>query len=103
LLLNFSRGLVAAYQFVLLIATLTAVIPYAFSAVASLILGMRDPEGSRTNNWPDVVVAVVAFAVCFWVIATSGVETVYWVFLLVMLGLPIYVIAARQKIEESNV
>ncbi len=102
LLLNFSRGLVAAYQFILLIATLTAVIPYAFSAVASLIFGMRDPQGSRTTNWHEMLVAVVAFAVCFWVIATSGMETVYWVFLLVILGLPIYVMAARQSLKKSD-
>lgn len=102
LLLNFSRGLVAAYEFVLLIATLTAVIPYAFSAIASLILRMRDPNDIRAKNWPEAVVAIVAFGVCFWVIATSGMETVYWVFLLVILGLPLYVIAARQKIKKSN-
>jgi APA family basic amino acid/polyamine antiporter len=99
---NFSRGLVAAYQFIILIATLTLIIPYAFSSVASLVLQIRDPAGSRAACWRDGAVAAVSFGVCFWVIATSGVETVYWVFLLLMLGLPLYVMIASKKTRSTE-
>ena len=102
LVLNFSRGLVAAYQFIILIATLTLIIPYAFSAIASLILQLRDPIGSRGRSWTAAAVAIVAFVVCFWVVATSGMETVYWVFLLIMLGLPVYVIVGRMSISKQS-
>lgn len=102
LVLNFSRGLVAAYTFIVLIATLTLIIPYAFSAVASLILQLRDPVASRAQRWREAIVALTAFVVCFWVIAASGMETVYWVFLLLMLGLPLHVFAMWKKSRESS-
>ena len=102
LALNFSRGLVAAYQFVILIATLTLIIPYAFSSVASLVLQMRDPAGGRARRWRDAAVAAISFGVCFWVVAAAGMETVYWVFLLLMLGLPLYVMAASKKLRKPS-
>lgn len=102
LLLNFSRGLVAAYEFVILIATLTLVIPYAFSAIASLVLQLRDPASSRAKCLREAAVAAIAFGVCFWVVAASGVETVYWVFLLLMLGLPLHVIVGSKKLREQS-
>ncbi len=99
---NFSRGLVAAYTFIVLIATLTLIIPYAFSAVASLILQLRDPVASRAQRWREASVAMTAFGVCFWVIAASGMETVYWVFLLLMLGLPVYVVMVSKRSREPT-
>jgi APA family basic amino acid/polyamine antiporter len=102
LVFNFSRGLVAAYTFIVLIATLALVIPYAFSAVASLILQMRDPVPNRAKRWREAIVAMAAFGVCFWVIAASGMETVYWVFLLLMLGLPVYVVMMWKRPREPS-
>jgi APA family basic amino acid/polyamine antiporter len=102
LVLNFSRGLVAAYKFVILIATLTLIIPYAFSAIASLVLQVREPAGSRAKCWREAAVAAIAFGVCFWVVAAAGMETVYWVFLLLMLGLPLHVIVASKKLRELS-
>jgi basic amino acid/polyamine antiporter, APA family len=102
LLLNFSRGMVAAYKFIILIATLTIVIPYALSALASLVLQLRGPAGSSAKGGSEAVVAVIAFGVCFWVIAASGMESVYWVFLLLMVGLPVYVVVARKKLRSQS-
>ncbi len=101
LVLNFSRGLVTAYRFVILISTLALIIPYAFSAIASLVLQLREPAGSRLKRWREAAVAAVAFGVSFWVVAASGMESVYWVFLLVMLGLPLHVIVASKKLREQ--
>lgn len=98
LLLNFSKGLVAAFTFMGLISTLTIVIPYAFSAAASLILQRRQPASTRTARWREASVAAMAFAVCMWVIATSGLDIVYWGFLLLMAGLPVYVALTPKKL-----
>jgi APA family basic amino acid/polyamine antiporter len=91
LMLNFSKGLVAAFTFAGLISTLTAMIPYAFCAAASLILQRRDPAVTAARRVREAAVAVIAFAICMWVIATSGLETVYWGFLLLMAGVPVFV------------
>jgi APA family basic amino acid/polyamine antiporter len=102
LLLNFFRGLVAAYQFVILLATLTIVIPYAFSALACLVLRTDHPSGSGAKSSHEAVVAVIAFGVCIWVAAASSVEVVYWTFLLLMVGLPVYVAVARKRLRARG-
>jgi APA family basic amino acid/polyamine antiporter len=93
---NFSRGLVAAYTFVLLISTLTIIIPYALSAIASLILQRRDPSAQRAQRLREALVAVIALGICIWVIAASGMETIYWALLLLALGLPAYAFGKKR-------
>ena len=67
------------------------------SAISGLILQNRDPSISRSHRLREGGVAGIAFGVCMWVIAASGFETVYWGFLLLMAGLPVYVIVTRVK------
>jgi len=95
LLLNYSKGLVGAYTFIILIATLTTVVPYAFCAMASLVL-------ARPRRLWESAVAAVSFLVCMWVIASATHETVYWTFLLLMAGLPIYVVVTRKSSSATR-
>ncbi|NNF16543.1 MAG: amino acid permease [Gammaproteobacteria bacterium] len=95
LVMNQTKGLVGAYTFILLISTLTVVIPYAFSAMAGLLLGIHDDKISAARKKREAFVSIVAFAICMWVIASSGEEAVYWTFLLLMAGVPVYVIVTR--------
>jgi APA family basic amino acid/polyamine antiporter len=73
--LNYTRGLVDLFTFFILLATLTTLVPYVFSSLAAGLASM----------------AALAFAYSFWAIAGAGQETVYWGFLLLVLGLPVYV------------
>jgi APA family basic amino acid/polyamine antiporter len=41
-------------------------------------------------------VAAVAFVYSLWAIAGSGAETVYWGFILLIAGLPVYVMTTRR-------
>ena len=97
LVMNYTKGMVGAYTFMLLLATLALVVPYAFSALAALVLEARAPEANTWRRAREAAVAMVAFAVCIWVIAAAGQETVYWGFLLLMAGLPVYVLMARRR------
>ncbi len=97
LLLNFSKGLVGAYTFIILLSTLTSVVPYGFCAMAGLVLQRQADEGGRQRRFREAVISVVAFLVCMWVIASSGQETVYWGFLLLMAGLPVFVMVTRDR------
>ena len=102
LIMNQSKGLVGAYTFVLLIATLTSVIPYAFCAMAGLVLDVHDKKSSPARKRNEAIVSIVAFLVCMWVIASSGEETVYWTFLLLMAGVPVYVTVTRNNDLEAG-
>jgi APA family basic amino acid/polyamine antiporter len=100
LIMNQTQTLVGAYTFVLLIATLTTIIPYAFCSMAGLLLGLHDKATSKGRRRREAIISIVAFVICMWVIASSGEEAVYWTFLLLMAGVPVYVAVTRNnKIE----
>lgn len=91
LLMNASEALVRQFEFLILLATLTALFPYALCAVAEPMLRLRDPAraaAARPRALPWL--ALIGFAYSLWAIAGAGMATVYWGFLLLMLGVPVY-------------
>jgi APA family basic amino acid/polyamine antiporter len=86
LLLNFSDSLIGAWTFMSLLATVTIVIPYAASALASLALQRRDNDTSATQT----SVAVIALITCTWIILSSGFAAVAWGVVLLAAGVPVY-------------
>ena len=92
LLLNYTKGLVGAFEFVILLATLTALVPYAFSAAAQAWLWLVEPESFQAKHLVrDTIVAVLAFAYSLWAIAGAGDDIVTKGFLLLLGGIPVYV------------
>lgn len=89
ILLNFHKSLVSQFSFIILLATLTALIPYVFSTMAAVLL-LREPRHARVRR-RMLVIAGIAFLYSLWAIAGSGRDTVYWGFLLLMGGTPLYV------------
>ncbi len=89
--MNYTRGLVAAFTFMILLATLATLIPYVFSSLAAFLL--RAPSGDRGSRLGlgAAIVAGIAFLYSLWAIGGSGEEAVFWGFLLIVAGLPVYV------------
>ena len=91
--LNYTRGLVELFTFFILLSTLNTLVPYVFSSLAVFLLG--DREGSNRLPAGIATAAALAFAYSLWAMAGSGAETIYWGFLLLIAGLPVYVIMVR--------
>jgi basic amino acid/polyamine antiporter, APA family len=88
---NYTRKLVELFTFSILLATLTCLVPYLFSAAAEWVILRREgAEGGVRKSVPTAI-ALLAFLYSFWAIAGAGQETVYWGFLLLIAGVPIYV------------
>lgn len=88
--MNYSRGLVGMYTFVVLLATLTAVIAYVFCALAVWLLpGHPAPAGFAA------VVSGVAFVYALAAVAGAGADTVYYGLLMLLAGLPLLVAVRR--------
>ena len=102
LIMSQTKGLVGAYTFVILIATLTSVVPYAFSSMAGLLLGIHDEKTSPARRKREAIISIVAFLICMWVIAASGEDAAYWTLLLLMAGVPVYVAVTRNKKIEAG-
>ena len=90
---NYTRGLVELFTFFILLATLNTLVPYVFSSLALFLLSDGDPSGRLPAG--AAAAAAVAFVYSLWAIGGAGQETVYWGFLLLMSGLPVYVFLVR--------
>jgi APA family basic amino acid/polyamine antiporter len=87
--MNYSRGLVDLFTYIILLATLSTLVPYSFCSLAGFILRRREPglRWSTGAAW----IASLAFAYSFFAIAGAGADVVYSGFLLLICGLPVYV------------
>ncbi len=99
--MNYTRGLVGSFTFIILLATLTSLIPYVMCSATELLVGDRDSRGAMgTRRLTPLVVPGLAFLFSVWAIAGSGRDTVYWGFLLLIAGVPMYVWMKRRR--EAN-
>lgn len=84
--MNFSKSLADTYTFIILLSTLTVLIPYLFSIIAFVMMGAK----KKMLNTTKYVVAALAFVYSMWAVIGSGEEIVFWGFVLLMAGLPFY-------------
>jgi APA family basic amino acid/polyamine antiporter len=88
--MNYSRGLVDLFTFIILLATLSTLVPYVFCSMAVwLIPNQPRPAGIAA------VVSALAFLYGMFAIAGAGAETVLYGFLWLLAGLPVYVWVRR--------
>jgi len=95
---NYTKGLVGAFTFIILLATLTTLIPYAFSSMALVVSTLR--HGGRPSGRP-ITVAGLAFAFSVWAIVGSGMETVMWGCVLLFAGVPVYAGMRRSTVDGT--
>ena len=108
---NYSRSLVQLFTFSILLSTLSCLVPYLFSSLAEWALLRKEKieaarGGTDGPTWHGaltgrkrtgaIAVALLAFLYSFWAIAGAGQEAVYWGFLLLMAGVPVYVWVRRR-------
>ena len=92
LLLYLRSSLVNTFYNVILLATLTTLVPYAYSAAAELYLLFQERalfSGKRLAR--DAIVSGLAFAYSAWAIWGAGEKTIAWGFMLLLAGIPVYV------------
>jgi APA family basic amino acid/polyamine antiporter len=97
MMMNYTKGLVEQFKFLILLATLSILIPYLFCAAAYMIIKI-EKKHLHTGGWvSSILVGTLAFAYSLWAIAGSGQSSVYWGFLLLLAGIPFYVWVIYKK------
>jgi basic amino acid/polyamine antiporter, APA family len=102
MLLNYTKSLVDQFTFIILLATLTTLVPYAFAAAAEIVLIVIDPKRFTGRKLArDVVIASLGFGYAIWTIVGSGDRAIAKGFVLLMAGIPVYVFMKwRRGIER---
>src|SRR5882762_5892611 len=89
MMMNFTRTLGETYKFIILLSSLTSLVAFLFSTASFVILRSREVYAKARAG--KITLAAIAFLFSLWAIAGSGKEIVYWGFLLLMAGIPFYV------------
>ncbi len=91
-------GLIAIYDFVVQLSTVAEMVPYVFCSLVEgvllVTLGRREGFGSPRTYVP---LATVAFVFSLWTIFGSGPQAGMWGLLLLLAGLPLYVLLQRNR------
>jgi len=101
LLMNYTKGLVEQFKFLLLLATLSILIPYLLSAGAYIILGTKKNALHKASLTSVILLGLLAFVYSLWEIYGSGADTVFYGFLFLMAGVPFYIWLSYKKHQEE--
>lgn len=89
--MNYTKGLVDQFIFITLLATMATLVPYLFCAIAEVLIyvtrGRANPDMRKTTM---IGLAAIGFLYSIWAIYGAGQEVVFYGFLLLISGLPIY-------------
>jgi APA family basic amino acid/polyamine antiporter len=89
MMMNYSEGLVATYSFFILLSTFLVLVPYLFTVAAYGIL-LVQKRTSKTSFIPFLV-GLIAFLFSLWAIIGSGQESVFYGFIILVAGIPVYI------------
>lgn len=95
MMMNFTKGLNDAFTFMVLMTTVTVLIPYLFSAASYGIFVLEKKVSKKLVG--NSVIAGLAFLFSLWAMVGSGQEAVYWGFVAILAGIPFYVWMKRNK------
>lgn len=99
--MNYNSSLVDQFVFMLLLATLTTVVPYAFAAAAEIMLMIKEPERFAGRKLVrDTVIAVLGFGYSVWAMYATGPEAISKGYMLLMVGIPIYLYMRWRRQRE---
>jgi len=100
---NYTRGLVNEFAFIILLATLTTLVPYLFSTLTLVRQEAVSRQPSAVNaaagKWRAgaALVPALAFGYALWAIVGTGAETILWGCVLLLAGVPVYAGLRRRR------
>jgi APA family basic amino acid/polyamine antiporter len=97
LLMNYTKSMVNQFKFLILLSTLSVLIPYLFSTAAYLLFRLKEISIKKITKISATILAILTFVFLMWMIVGSGEPTVYWGFLMSMSAVPIYVFAIWKR------
>ncbi len=104
IILNFAQGLVAAFNFVILLAVVASLLPYAICSVAEIMIRLK---GGEVLHGPElakvVVLGALGFVYSVWAFIGSGAETVLIGSVLLLAGVPIHVWVRWSQAKDIEV
>jgi APA family basic amino acid/polyamine antiporter len=93
---NYMKGLVAAFTFIILLSTLTVLLPYVLSSLALVITSVRSNAGGRGRGVMLVLAGAGATVYSLWMVVGAGTRVVLWGTVLLLAGVPAFYAMRRR-------
>ncbi|NVJ59514.1 MAG: amino acid permease [Gammaproteobacteria bacterium] len=93
-----SKTLLNVFNFAILLSTTSIIVPYLFCSAAAFRFQSSKKEKLK---FISITAIIAAFLFSLWALAGAGQEAVYWGFLLMMAGIPIYT-GLKMKNDQTN-
>jgi len=90
MLMNYSEGLVDQFEFIVQLTVIATLLPYLFTAASYSLIIIE--KKLHTKSWiKTFVLSALGFIYSLWAIYGSGPDTVFYGFLLLLVGIPVYI------------
>ncbi|MCP4310664.1 MAG: amino acid permease [Bacteroidetes bacterium] len=89
--INYTKGLVKMFAFIIMLSTLSCLLPYLFSSLTEITLYLKKKRSfSKSRLIAASAISVPAFLYSLWAITGLEYEVLLWGAILLTAGLPIY-------------
>lgn len=90
-LLNGQGELIEVFNVIILLGTMAGVVPYVFCAAALLhLMAVRPADFGEREKARLLCIGCCAFIYSMWALYGTGEQAVFWGFLVLMVGIPLY-------------
>jgi len=91
LLMNYTRGLVEQFTFIIMLATFTCLVPYIFCSLSELVIYIRNPDRFEGRPLRSLLpLSIPAFLYSVWALTGLERRILLWGCLLLAAGIPLY-------------
>lgn len=88
---NYTKGLVKMFSFIIMLSTLSCLLPYLFSSLSELALYLRKKKSFNKNRLITAsLISIPAFLYSVWAITGLEYEVLFWGAILLTAGVPFY-------------
>jgi len=97
MIMNYTKGFIEAFTFMIVLSTLATVLAYGSCALAELYFSLKDKTLTRVRLIRNGVIAILAFGFSLFLMYGSGGEAIFYGSLLLVAGIPVYIFVTRGK------
>jgi APA family basic amino acid/polyamine antiporter len=100
--MNYTRGLVEMFIFIIMVATLATLLPYLLSTASELVIYFRNQKKySQKQLIGKSIISILAFLFSIWAVVSLGLEIIGLGLLLILSGIPFY-LWIKKRVSSGN-
>ncbi|HCC70739.1 MAG TPA: amino acid permease [Bacteroidales bacterium] len=96
--INFTKGLVGMFSFIIMLSTLSCLFPYLLSSLSEIAICLKDKKHINKHILASAVsVSIPAFLYSLWAITGLETKVIIWGIILLGTGIPVYFMLERNR------